>query len=79
MTSFQINAENEQKVGYLKQKWNSLATYLEENRQNIVYLLIFFVICGILFIERFVTYCFLSEHQDLRHIMGPYIALTRGN
>lgn len=79
MTSFQITTEPEPEVGYLRRKWNTLATYLEENRQNIVYLLVFFVICGILFVERFVTYCFLSEHQDLRHIMGPFIALTRGS
>lgn len=78
MTSFQINSEPEPELGTIRKKYNALATYLEENRQHIVYLLMFFVICSILFIERFVTYCFLSEHQDLRHIMGPFIALTRG-
>ena len=79
MTSFQISSEPEPELGYLRKKWNTLTTYLEENRQNIVYLLIFFVICGMLFVERFVNYCFLNEHQDLRHVMGPFIALTRGS
>ena len=32
-----------------------------------------------LFIERFVFYSFMSEHLDLRHVMGVGIAITRGS
>ena len=32
-----------------------------------------------LFVERFVFYSFMSEHLDLRHVMGVGIAITRGS
>lgn len=59
--------------------WKALATELEEHRQDIVYLLMFYVIVVVLFLERFVSYSFLSEHMDLRHVMGFGIAITRGS
>ena len=34
--------------------WDAVATYLEENRQNIFYLFIFYVITIALFVERFI-------------------------
>jgi dual oxidase len=37
----------------LKQRWESVMAYLEENRQNIFYLIVFYVITLALFIERF--------------------------
>jgi dual oxidase len=79
MTSFQLSGEPEAPVGPLRNQWNTLITNLEENRQQIVYLLLFFSICAMLFAERYVTYSFLNEHKDLRHVMGPFIALTRGS
>ena len=59
--------------------WSLLTTFLEENRQHIFYLLVFFVITALLFINKFVQYAFMSEHTDLRHIMGIGIAVTRGS
>ena len=59
--------------------WSILTTFLEENRQHIFYLLIFFVITALLFVNKFVQFAFLSEHTDLRHIMGIGIAVTRGS
>lgn len=79
MTSFQINQAPDPEPNFLRKKWNNLITYLEENRQHIVYLLIFFVIAGVLFIERFINYTYLNEHTDLRHVMGYGIAVTRGS
>ena len=59
--------------------WSLLTTFLEENRQHIFYLLVFFVVTALLFINKFVQYAFMSEHTDLRHIMGIGIAVTRGS
>ena len=38
-----------------------------------------FIIFPALFVERFVFYSFMSEHLDLRHVMGVGIAITRGS
>ena len=79
------NPENTQpfgKIWLLKEiflYWSILTTFLEENRQHIFYLLIFFVTTSLLFINKFMQYAFLSEHTDLRHIMGIGIAVTRGS
>lgn len=79
MTSFQINHQPEEKPSWLMSMYNTWVTYLEENRQPIVYLFIFYVIVIVLFFERFFSYSFLSEHTDLRHVMGYGIAVTRGS
>ena len=79
MTSFQINQLPEPKPSYLRRKWNSFITYVEENRQHIFYMFIFYVATIVLFIERFYNYSYLSEHTDLRHVMGVGIAVTRGS
>jgi len=54
------------------------SAYLEENRQCVFYLILFYVINIALFCERFIHYSFMAEHTDLRHIMGVGIAITRG-
>lgn len=64
---------------WLLLKWDYLTTFLEENRQNIFYLFVFYVVTIGLFVERFAHYSFMSEHLDLRHIMGVGIAITRGS
>lgn len=79
MASFQINHIPEAKPSYLTRKWHTLITYLEENRQNIVYLLVFYAATAVLFVERFFNYSYLNEHTDLRHVMGVGIAITRGS
>ncbi len=79
MTSFQINQMPDPEPSFLMRKWNHFITYLEENRQHIVYLLIFFVTTFVLFVERFINYTYFSEHMDLRHVMGYGIAVTRGS
>ena len=60
-------------------QWSYLTSFLEENRQHIFYLLLFFVTTTLLFINKFLQYAFLSEHTDLRHIMGIGIAISRGS
>lgn len=79
MTSFQVSAYQDPEPNLVIRKWNHFITYLEENRQPIVYLFIFFVATFVLFLERFITYSYLSEHMDLRHVMGYGIAITRGS
>ncbi|KAK5639843.1 hypothetical protein RI129_010654 [Pyrocoelia pectoralis] len=79
MTSFHIEPLWETEQNFLQKKWNCVTTFLEENRQNIFYLFIFYVITIALFVERFIHYSFMAEHTDLRHIMGVGIAITRGS
>ncbi|XP_047991381.1 dual oxidase isoform X1 [Leguminivora glycinivorella] len=79
MTSFHIEPSMEQSRHWILLKWDYLTTFLEENRQNIFYLFIFYVVTIGLFVERFAHYSFMSEHLDLRHIMGVGIAITRGS
>lgn len=79
MTSFQINTQPEPDPSWIQKKWNHFITFLEEYRQHIVYLFIFYVITIVLFAERLINYSYLSEHMDLRHVMGLGIAVTRGS
>ncbi|KAL1517076.1 hypothetical protein ABEB36_000887 [Hypothenemus hampei] len=79
MTSFHIEPSLDKEKSCLRLKWDSLTTFLEENRQNIFYLFIFYVVIIALFVERFIHYSFMAEHTDLRHIMGVGIAITRGS
>lgn len=79
MTSFHIDAVQERHRHTLLRKWDELTTFLEENRQNIFYLFVFYVVTIALFVDRFIHYSFMSEHTDLRHIMGVGIAITRGS
>jgi len=72
-----------------------MTNFLEENRQQIFYLVLFYSANFFLFFERFIRnnnwtmnevnylvitidYSYMSEHSDLRHIMGIGIAVTRG-
>ncbi|KAL1463002.1 hypothetical protein WDU94_014795 [Cyamophila willieti] len=79
MTSFNIEPILDDDKGWMRLKLDAITTFLEENRQNIFYLFIFYVITIALFVERFIHYSFLAEHTDLRHIMGVGIAITRGS
>ncbi|GBO22157.1 Dual oxidase, partial [Araneus ventricosus] len=79
MTSFQISRPAEDPPSCLCGKFNQLATFLEEYRQHIFYLFVFYVVTGVLFLERFVFYSYFAEHTDLRHVMGLGIAVTRGS
>ena len=79
MTSFHIDAVQEHHRNTILRKWDELTTFLEANRQNIFYLFVFYVVTIALFVDRFIHYSFMSEHTDLRHIMGVGIAITRGS
>ncbi|GLH03578.1 Dual oxidase [Gryllus bimaculatus] len=79
MTSFHIEPPSDHGRHWLQKKWDCITTFLEENRQNIFYLFVFYVITIALFVERFIHYSFMAEHTDLRHIMGVGIAITRGS
>ncbi|XP_044015108.1 dual oxidase isoform X1 [Aphidius gifuensis] len=80
MTGFNIeHLPPETTKNWSRKQWDSISTFLEENRQNIFYLFLFYVITIALFVERFIHYSFMTEHMDLRHIMGVGIAITRGS
>ncbi|XP_066998293.1 dual oxidase [Anabrus simplex] len=79
MTSFHIEPPSDHGRHWMLKKWDCITTFLEENRQNIFYLFVFYVITIALFVERFIHYSFMAEHTDLRHIMGVGIAITRGS
>lgn len=79
MTSFQLSQTDDERVTWIRSKWNYLITFLEEYRQHIFYIFVFYVITTVLFLERFIYYTFFAEHMDLRHVMGMGIAITRGS
>ena len=79
MQSFAVDAIAERRKHWLLKKWDVCSNYLENYRQCIFYVFVFYVITIALFIERFVYYAFMAEHKDLRHIMGIGIAVTRGS
>lgn len=54
MTSFHIDPIIDDDKHWITATYNAAVTYLEENRQNIVYLFIFYVITIALFVERFI-------------------------
>lgn len=55
MTSFHIEQLPFEDVkGWTQKRWNALSTFVEENRQHIYYLFIFYVITIVLFVERFI-------------------------
>lgn len=63
MTSFHIEQlPPEDSKNWAHKQWDALSTFLEENRQNIYYLFIFYVITIVLFVERFICeYTFFSR------------------
>jgi dual oxidase len=48
----------------LRHRWESVVAYLEENRQNIFYLIVFYVITIALFVERFMRKYCLCQRGD---------------
>lgn len=54
MTSFHISEIRERNRHWMLKKYDSIATFLEENRQNVFYLFVFYVITIALFCERFI-------------------------
>lgn len=54
MTSFAIEPQQDNRRFWLLEKWDCYTTFLEENRQNIFYLFLFYVITIVLFVERFI-------------------------
>lgn len=58
MTSFHIEPSVDAERAWLELKWDTLTTFLEENRQNIFYLFLFYVVTIALFVERFIRKCF---------------------
>ena len=63
---------------WISEKFETVVVYLEEHRQDIFYLVLFYLVTFALFVERFMHFSFMSEHTDLRKIMGVGIAVTRG-
>ena len=54
MQNFALEYRLDHEKHWLLRKWDRLTTFLEENRQHIFYLLVFFGINVWLFTERFV-------------------------
>ena len=54
MQSFAVDAIAERHRHWVFKKWDTLTNYLEENRQHIFYVFVFFVITLALFTERFI-------------------------
>ena len=71
------------------QQYRRLCAYVEDSRQHLAWLTLFFGFTALFFVERFYRGCpaitpnsadyrFENEHKDLRRVMGAGIAITRG-
>lgn len=68
MTSFAIEPTESEKH-WILEKWDTYTTFLEENRQNIFYLFLFYVITIALFVERFIR----KYYKEINyHVVFPY-------
>ena len=65
MQSFAVDAIAERHRHWGLKKWDMFTAYLENYRQCIFYIFVFYVITFALFIERFVYYAFMAEHRLL--------------
>merc|ERR1719391_638263 len=79
MQSFGVDAAAHRHRSKLMKHWDTWTNFLEENRQHIFFLFVFYVITIALFVERFIFYSFMAEHLDLRHVMGVGVAISRGS
>lgn len=59
MTSFHIEPIIDDDKHWITETYNCVVTFLEENRQNIFYLFLFYVITIALFVERFIRKFYL--------------------
>lgn len=66
MTSFHISEIRERNRHWMLKKYDSIATFLEENRQNVFYLFVFYVITIALFCERFIRKYFHGRRAGKR-------------
>lgn len=65
MTSFHIEPSIESRRHWLFKKWDAYTTFLEENRQNIFYLFLFYVVTIVLFVERFIRESTLLKFKQV--------------
>lgn len=69
MTSFHIDQlPLEDSKSWTRKQWDAISTFLEENRQNIFYLFVFYVVTIALFIERFIREYSIGSKQERRKI-----------
>lgn len=69
MTTFQLDQfPLDATKSWIQKHWDAVSTFLEENRQNIFYLFIFYVITIALFVERFIRtlYIFFFNYLKLQ-------------
>ncbi|KAK2144834.1 hypothetical protein LSH36_726g01008 [Paralvinella palmiformis] len=52
--------------------------FVENHRQHIVYMFVFYAICVMLFFERYYTFSVEKEHMGLRSLTGYGLSVTRG-
>lgn len=86
MTSFLVEPTGDEEKGWFSRRMDCVITYLEENRQNIFYLFIFYVITVALFVERFIRkftklrFCKFSNYVkvlDHNMVFSPYKVVPR--
>lgn len=64
MTSFHIDQlPPEDTKSWTRKQWDAMSTFLEENRQNIFYLFMFYVVTIALFVERFIRKCTIKPDR----------------
>ena len=60
MQSFGVDAAAHRHRSKLMKHWDTWTNFLEENRQHIFFLFVFYVITIALFVERFIFYSFMA-------------------
>ena len=71
MQSFAVDAIAERHRHWFLKKWDMFTAYLENYRQCIFYIFVFYVITFALFMERFVYYAFMAEHRFVIYLVYP--------
>jgi dual oxidase len=73
MTSFHIDQlPSEDSKSWTRRQWDAVSTFLEENRQNIFYLFVFYVVTIALFVERFIRE-HLIELEQRKSVIQKHI------
>lgn len=76
MTSFHIDQlPLEDSKSWTRKQWDAISTFLEENRQNIFYLFVFYVVTVVLFIERFIREYSIRSKQERQKMSKSHINL----
>lgn len=68
LQSFGLDAIAERRRPVILKKWDAITNFVEENRQHIFYIFVFYVITIASFIERFICKLFIDNLLPIKFI-----------